>query len=433
MKSTVLHAVLLAAFIGPALGANWPNWRGPHHNGFVESGPLPAAPTRDDILWSAPMPGRGGSTPVVWDDHVFVNTPDESGNLVLLDLDRRDGKDRWRRTIGIGNKDQGRNNMSAPSPVTDGKSVFTIFGTGDLAAFDVDGRELWKRSLGKEYGKFAVMWIYGSSPLLHGGRLYLQVLQRNPMPADYTGFDGKPERESYLLCLDPKDGKTLWKHVRKTDSTLESQESYATPMPYRGANGDELIVVGGDHLSGHRLDDGSENWRARLYEKRDDWYRIVTSPVTVPGFIIAGGPKGQPVVALRDGGKGDVTTTGVAWKFTENPTDWATPLVMNDRLYVLDGGKRVLSKLNPKTGEKEWSGKLPGREVIWGSPTGADGKIYQFSEDGTLSVCDAGAEFKVLGTLAFEGEGPCRGSVTVAHDQLFVKTGKQLHCLAVRK
>lgn len=433
MKTLAKLAVLWTAVMGTATAGNWPNWRGPDFNGSAKSGPLPAAPTRDDIVWSIPLPGRGGSTPVVWDDHVFVNAPDESGNLVLVDYNRVDGKERWRRTVGVGDKERGRNNMAAPSPVTDGKTVFTLFGTGDLAAFGLDGRELWKRNLGKDYGRFAVMWIYGSSPLLFGDRLYVQVLQRNPMPADYVGFDGKPERESYLLCLDPKTGSTLWKHVRKTDSTLESSEAYSTPVPYHGANGDELVVVGGDHVSGHRMSDGAENWRARLYEKRDDWYRIVTSPVTMPGWIFAGGPKGQPVVALKDGAKGDVTGTGIVWRFTESPTDWATPLVMNDRLYVLDGGKRVISKLNPKTGEKEWSGKLPGREVIWGSPTGADGKIYQFSEDGTLSVCDAGAEFKVLGSLVFEGEGPCRGSVAVAHDQLFVKTGKKLHCLAVRK
>jgi outer membrane protein assembly factor BamB len=433
MKLPLMCAVVMATQLGTAWAAsNWPNWRGPHHNGFVESGPLPAQLSRDHLVWSVALPGRAGATPVVWNDQVFLNTPDESGNLVLVSLDRATGRERWRQTVGMGDKERGKNNMSAPSPVTDGQRVYTLFGTGDFAAYDLQGQQVWKRNLGKDFGRFSVMWIYGSSPLLHDGRLYVQVLQRNPMPADYPGFDGKTERESFLLCVDPQTGKDLWRQVRATDSTLESQESYATPVPYQGANGAELIVVGGDHVSGHRLADGAENWRARLYEKRDDWYRIVTSPVTVPGLILAAGPKGQPVVALKDGGKGNVTASHVAWKFTESPTDWSTPLVMNDRVFVLDGGKKVLSKLNPKTGEKEWSGKLPVRDVIWGSPTGADGKIYLHSEEGTVVVCDAGAEFKVLGTLALDGEGPCKGSVAVAQDQVFVRTGKQLHCLALK-
>lgn len=423
----VVGAALLAVVVIRA--DDWPQWRGPNHNGSTTARNLPAAPNREDLRWSFPVPGKAGATPIITGDHVFLNSPDQAGNLVLIALDRRSGAERWRRTVGVGDKEKGRNNMAAPSPVTDGKRVFTLFGTGDFAAFDLDGRELWKRNLGRDFGRFSLMWIYGSSPLLHEGRLYLQVLQRDPMPADYPGYDGKPGRESFLLCVDPGSGRDLWRAVRSTDSTLESQESYATPMPFRGAGGMQMIVVGGDHVSGHRFEDGAEIWRARLYEKRDDWYRIVTSPVVHDGLVYASGPKGQPVVAFKDGGKGDVTATHVAWRFTEAPTDWATPLVMNGQLYVLDGGRKVLSRLDPKTGEKKWSGKLPVRENIWGSPTGADGKIYFHSEDGTLVVCDAGEEFKVLGTLSFEGEGPCRGSVAVAGDRLYVRTAKNLYCL----
>ncbi len=413
-------------------GENWGQWRGPNFNGSTRATGLPGALAKDNVLWSTPVPGPSGATPIIWDQHVFIHSPDESGNLVLIDFDRRDGKELWRREVGIGNKDKGRNNMSAPSPVTDGQRVISLFGTGDLAAFGMDGAPVWKRSLAKDFGRFSVMWIYGSSPLLFEGRLYIQVLQRSPMPPDYPLYDGKPERESFLLCLDPATGKDLWRQVRKTDSTLESQESYATPMPYRGKNGTQLLVVGGDHVSGHSLADGAEIWRARLYEKRDDWYRIVTSPVSYQGLIYASGPKGQPVVAYKADGRGTLDDSHVAWKYAENPTDWSTPLVMDGKLFILDGGKKVLSRLDPVTGEKKWSGKLPVREVIWGSPTGADGKIYLHSEDGTVVVCDAGDEFRVLGTLDFEGEGPCRGSVAVAQDQIFVRTARKLHCLGTK-
>ncbi len=430
--SLVALGCLTVAVGGLLNAANWPQWRGPNLNGSIDATGLPGAVTRENIAWSAPVPGKAGSTPVVWDDHVFVTSPDEVGNLVLIDYNRRDGSERWRQVVGVGDKDKGRNNMAAPSPVTDGERVVVLFGTGDFAAYDLAGKELWKRNLGKEYGRFAVMWIYGSSPLLHEGRLYLQVLQRDEMPADYPLYDGKPQRESFLLCVDPVTGRDIWRHVRRTDSTKESHESYATPIPHRGPNGTELLVVGGDHVSGHRPEDGGEIWRARLYEKRDDWYRIVTSPVSVGGLILACGPKGQPVVAFREGGKGNVTDSHVAWRFTENPTDWSTPLVLDGKLFVLDGGKKVLSRLDPRTGETIWSGRLPVREVVWGSPTGADGKIYLHSEEGTLVVCSAGDRFEVLGTLAFEGEGPCKGSVAVAGRQVFVRTAKHLHCLQAR-
>lgn len=378
------------------------------------------------------MPGKAGATPIIWEDHVFVSTPDEGGNLILMALDRRDGSMRWQREVGVGDMEKGRNNTAAPSPVTDGERVVALFGTGDIAAFDFEGKELWKRNLGREFGRFSLMWIYGSSPLLHEGKLYIQVLQRNPMPRDYPGFDGRTERESFILCVDATSGKDVWRHVRETDSTLESQESYATPFPFHGKNGLELIIVGGDHVSGHRFEDGQEIWRARLYEKRDDWYRIVTSPVAADGLIIACGPKGQPVVAVQEGGQGNITTSHVAWRFEESPTDWSTPLLLDNQLFVLDGGKKVLTKLELKTGNPVWSGRLPVREVLWSSPTAADGKLFMHSEEGTLVVCSAGDEFKVLSALTFDGEGPCRGSVAVAKNQIFMRTATHLHCLGNR-
>ena len=116
--------------------------------------------------------------------------------------------------------------MASPSPVTDGKLVYALFGTAQLVACDFAGKEAWRRDLGADYGKFAIMWTYGSSPLLHGGRLYIQALQRTPAPGDYPGLAGAAgDRESYLLALDPATGKTLWKHVRPTDAKLESMES----------------------------------------------------------------------------------------------------------------------------------------------------------------------------------------------------------------
>jgi outer membrane protein assembly factor BamB len=425
--STLLVALATSSILAAVSKEDWSQWRGPTLNGSSRARDLPALLDPSSLSWTAPLPGKAGSTPIVSGDRVFVTSPDDQKNLLLLCLDRKSGRELWRQTVGVGDKEVGRNNMCAPSPITDGHRVYTLFGTGDFAAFDLDGKPLWNRNLGKDFGSFAVMWIFGSSPLLHEGRLYLQVLQRDEMPPDYPRFDGKSKRDSFLLCLDAKSGKDLWRHIRKTDSTKESSESYATPIPFQGPNGLELIVVGGDYLSGHKFRDGSELWRARLYEKRDDWYRIVTSPVIAAGRILASGPKGQPVVAFRGGGKGDVTTSHRDWEFRDAPTDWSTPCVLNGALFVLDGQKRRITRINPETGAPVWSGKIPGASPIWGSLSGGEGKLYCHDENGTVYALSAGDKFEVLSSHFFAGEAPCKGSIALANGQILVRTAKALH------
>ncbi|MEP6663745.1 MAG: PQQ-binding-like beta-propeller repeat protein, partial [Verrucomicrobiota bacterium] len=208
----VLFAGFLCWFSSQSLAENWPQWRGPDFNGSSGEKNIPTNwSVNENVIWKTPLPGISGATPVIWNDHIFVTSPDPQKNLILFCLNRADGKIRWQKTVGIGDKTIGRNNMASPSPVTDGKTVFVLFGTGDLAAYDFSGNELWSRNLGKDFGKFAIMWLYGSSPLLYQDKLYVQVLQRSPLPPDYAhAIDDKPERDSYLLCLNPKTGKDLW-------------------------------------------------------------------------------------------------------------------------------------------------------------------------------------------------------------------------------
>src|SRR5207244_3632590 len=157
------------------------------------------------------------------------------------------GKVRWQQKVTEVDKEKGRNNMASPSPVTDGKIVVTMFGTGDVAAYDFSGKQLWARNIGKEYGRIANMWLYGSSPLLYKGRLYIQVLERNPVPPDYThANDGKEERESYLSCVDAKTGKNIYRHVRPSDALKESNEAYSSPIPYEHNGKTEILIVGGN-------------------------------------------------------------------------------------------------------------------------------------------------------------------------------------------
>ncbi|MBM3889943.1 MAG: hypothetical protein FJ388_12580 [Verrucomicrobia bacterium] len=416
---------------------NWPQWRGPFFNGSTTEANLPIQwSTTENIAWVAPLLGKSGATPIVWGDSVFVVSPDADKNLLLFCINRADGKVRWKQTVAAGDMTKSKNNMASCSPVTDGKLVVAIFGTGDIAAFDFAGRKLWARNLAKEYGKLALKWLYGSSPLLYGGKLYVQVLQHNP-PTYEHALDDKPERESYLLCLDPQSGKNLWRHIRKSDAPDEAQEAYTTPIPYEGKSGLEILVFGADCLTSHRADTGAELWRwAALNPAKKPVWRVVPSPVTSPGFVCICAPKNDPVYGIKTGGQGDVTATHLAWKLDDITCDVPTPLYYQGKLFVLNGNKQVMTCLDPKTGAKKWEGSLGSfgkREVFSASPTGADGKIYCLSEGGTAVVLGAGDEFKVLSTIAM-GEGPgVMSSIVAAQGRLFIRTSKNLYCIGGKK
>jgi len=423
----------LGLLVAAGAGAeNWPQWRGPYFTGSTTEKGLPTEWSKtNSVAWAAPLPGQGGATPVIWDNSIFVTSPDEQKNLLLICLDRKTGQERWRKVASGGDREVGLNNAASPSPATDGKRVFSLFATGDLAAFDFSGREIWKRSLAKEYGRFANMWMYAASPLLHGGKLYVQVLQSNPRPDDYTHAQGDPPaRESFLLCLDPQTGKNLWRQLRPTDAIGESQESYTTPMPFAGKQGVEILVVGANYVTAHAASTGAELWRCGgLNVRKEHYWRTVPCAVAAEGLIIACSPKGDPILGIRDGGNGLVTDTHTAWKSKGFSSDCVTPLLYQHKLFVLDGDRQVLTCVEPQTGEKKWQGHLGVREIFRGSPAGADGKIYCLSESGTAVVLDAGAEFKILATIHM-GESPVRSSIAVAHGQLFIRTAKNLYCIS---
>ncbi|MCL5098841.1 MAG: PQQ-binding-like beta-propeller repeat protein, partial [Candidatus Omnitrophica bacterium] len=385
----------------------------------------------ENVFWVAPLPGHSGATPVIWNDTIFVPSPDAQKNLLLLCFDRATGKLRWQRQIGTGDCSIGKNNMASPSASTDGTRVFAVFATGDLAAFDFSGKLLWSRNLVNDYGKFANMWGYGSSPLLYKDRLYVQVLQRNP-PTYSHAADDKPERESFLLCLDPATGKNLWRHIRKTDALEESKEAYTTPIPYTYGNRAAIIVLGGDYVTGHDPATGEELWRCGgLNRKKRTFWRTITSPVTAPGFVYACAPKGDPLLAVRADGSGLVTDTDIAWTATKFTPDVCTPLYYQGKLWVLDGDHQEFTCYDAATGHQEWRGNLGVREVFSASPIGADGKIYCLSEQGTAVVLEAGPEFKILSTIPM-GEQPCMSSVAIAHGQLFIRTAQHLYCVGLK-
>jgi outer membrane protein assembly factor BamB len=434
MRSLLMTIGAAGLLATGAQAGNWPQWRGPYFNGTAWEQQLPVQwSTTENVAWVTPLPGRSGATPVIWEDSVFVSSPDVQKNLLLLCLDRKDGKVRWQKVVGTGDREKGRNNMASPSPVTDGKSVFVMFGTGALAAYDFSGRELWKRDLAKDYGHFSINWLYGSSPTLYRDKLYVQVLQQNPIPAGYSqARDDKPQRDSYLLCLDPATGQNLWRHIRATDATDEAMEAYSTPIPNLRPGVMEILVVGADYTTAHSAENGNELWRCGgLNDRKQASWRIVPSPLVAGEMIIACAPKRDPVLGLKGGGSGLVTATNIAWQFKEFPSDCVTPLFFQGKLFVLDGDRQVMTCLDRRTGEKKWQGNLGVKEIFRASPTGADGRIYCIGENGTAVVLDGGTEFKILATIPM-GEAPVRSTIAVSQGQLFIRTAKNLYCIGKR-
>lgn len=438
-----LRALVLAcSFALAAHAENWPQWRGPALNGTSAEKALPAkfSPT-EGVKWAVDMPGVSGATPIVWGDRVFVMSPDSNNDQWLMCLSKADGKVLWKRNIAGGLLQKGRGNSTSPSPVTDGKHVWALVGTGHLAAFDLDGKPVWERDLGKDYGAFNIMWVYGSSPLLFDGKLYVQVLQRSPADAGYPGVTDRGDRESYLLAVDPATGKTLWKHVRPTDAVMESMESYATPIPHVVGGKKQLLVAGGDVLTGHDAETGKELWRGGGVNKKKnlgggEWMRIVPSPVSAGEIALVCGPKKGPTIAYRTDLTGDITEKGKAWVFDEERTpDCSTPAYADGKLYVFDGDSQTMTCLEAKTGKKIWQVGYAlkdnrGKEVFRSSPTLADGKLYSIGERGTVVVQNA-ADGAILHTVAMQSGGPegTRSSISVSDGNLFIRTSEKLFCV----
>ncbi|MDB6129584.1 MAG: WD40-like repeat-like protein, partial [Verrucomicrobiales bacterium] len=305
--------------------------------------------------------------------------------------------------------------------------VIAMFGTGDLVAYSVGGKELWALNLARKYGRFSIMWLYGSTPLLMDNKLYVQVMDNN-YPSGYPhAVDDKPTRQSYILCLDAETGKEIWRHIRQTDAIVEAQESYSSPVPLKVGNDLQLVVIGGDYATGHDFKDGRELWRqGGLNERHEKFWRLVPSPTPGDGVIFVAAPRKDPVLAIKPGSGG--SGAELLWKFKEFPSDCPTPLYYQHQLFVLDGDKYMMTCLDPKTGEKKWQGEMGIREIFRSSPTGADGKIYCVSEKGTVVVLEAGPEFKILATIKHNDE-PVRGSIAVANGHLFIRGGKNLWCI----
>lgn len=397
-----------------ANAGNWPHWRGLNANGVSDEKNLPVRwTTEENVVWKLPMTDRSGSTPIIWGNRIFLNTA-EGEDLYLWCVDKKKGIALWKQKLGGGNYVPRKQNMSSPSPMTDGKSVFVLTGTGILKGFDFEGRELWSRDIQKEYGTFGLNWGYASSPLLFEDALYVQVLH---------GM--KTDDPSYLLKIDKKNGKTIWKVERPTDAQRESPDSYSTPAVLRYGKTVEIVVSGGDYVTGHDPKDGKELWRAGgLNPDKNPFYRVVASPI-VFGDMIYVPTRVKPLQAFKAGGRGDITKTHLVWS-TVNGPDVPTPATDGKYFYIAND-RGILWCLDAKDGKEIYGQKRIASASYSASPVLADGKLYITSEDGLTTVVKAGAEFEVLAENNLNEYS--LSSPAISDGQIFLRTTKHLYCI----
>ncbi|HEY4313589.1 MAG TPA: PQQ-binding-like beta-propeller repeat protein [Pirellulales bacterium] len=391
LKQIFAGRIVLAAFaliVTATLSAhaeNWPQWRGPRDDGTsLETGLPTTWSATENIAWRLPMPGPAGATPVVWGDHIFLTSARER-DLLLIACDTA-GKQLWERVVATGDQevrgDEG--NSASPSPCTDGKHVWTLMGTGDLACYDFAGNEAWKFNLQDRYGKFQIQFGMTSTPVLDGDKLYLQLL--------HTGT-------ALVVCLDKTTGAEIWQQKRPSDARAECEHSYASPVLYRDSGHEFLLTHGGDYVVAHRLADGAEIWRCGGLNPKGNYnptLRFVASPVAAEGLVVVPSAKNGPVLGISPDARGDISETqeGHVWTRAKNTPDVPSPVV-HDGLVYLCRENGVLICVDAKSGRELYEERAhPTRYRA--SPVYGDGKIYLTARDGVVTVVKAGRQFELL-------------------------------------
>lgn len=412
-----MRLILCFSFCLWAQAENWPQWRGPNLDGTSAEKGLPVSWSKtENVTWRLDMPMRSGSTPIIWGERIFLNVAD-GDNLELWCLDRTKGDVLWKKPVGGGNYKINKQNMSSPSPVTDGRNIYVMAGTGMIKAFDFTGKDLWTRDIQADYGKFGLNWGYGSSPLLHQNSLYVVVLH---------GM--KTDEPSYVLRLDKATGKTVAKVDRPTKAQVEAPDAYTTPTIAKVNGKLEVIVSGGDLITGHDVDTMKELWRADVLNPTNyAMNRIITSPVYRDGIVYAGS-RVKPFVAMKPGGKGDVSQSHVMWTYQNGP-DVPTPVTDGELLYITND-RGIVFCLDAKTGAEVWGPQRIAAAIYSSSPVLADGKIYISNEEGTTTVMKAGRQFEVLAVNKFEEY--MLSSPAISDGQIFLRTEKALYCIGKR-
>jgi outer membrane protein assembly factor BamB len=423
-----LVASAVVGWARPALAGNWPEWRGPGGNGLAEEPNLPVQwSDKQGILWKCAIPEWGTSTPIVWDDALFLTTQ-EKDKLLLLRVAADSGKIVWTRQVGTAVERRGKaqrrehtfhhlHNMASPSCVTDGKIVVAHFGNGDLAAYDFAGKPLWMRNMQKEHGNFTIWWGRANSPVLFHDLVIVVAMQ------DSLEDLQKEVAPSYLVAYDKNTGEQKWKTLRNTGARAEDCDSYTTPIFRRLGERSEMIVMGGNQIDAYDPTTGRQLWAWSNMKGS----RTITGPVLGKDHVYATVGKRGPLFALKLDGKGKLSDDMVAWQVKQETPDSPSPVLVNGLLFtVTDSGFAACN--DALTGALKWKERL-GNDFK-ASLLAANGKVYCVDVTGKCTVFEAKAEFKKVAESVVDDE--VSASPAAANGRLFLRGKKTLFCIGAK-
>lgn len=415
-----LTLAVLLGISGLANASQWPTWRGPTADGIVPAGSYPTSWTNEkNIAWKTALPSGGNSTPIVWNQRVFLTSSSEKGaKRALMCFDRTDGKLLWQNVMTYDEKEptHDTNPYCSASPVTDGERIICSFGSAGIAAFDFEGKILWHR---KDLGPLNHIWGNATSPIL----LDDHVIQ-------YWG----PGVTCALLALNKKTGETVWKHdlpegCAKTPDQFFGSWSTPAVREFSGEDGKpqrELILGLPKKVVALNPETRQVNWFCEGLGPL-----VYTNPIIgKDAAAVLSGYQG-PALAVKFGGHGDVTASHRLWQITDKkflPQRVGSAVLQGNFFYILNDSGTVQCT-DILTGKDDWNEALT--KSAWSSASIADGKLYVIDQRGETLVMDAAPQFKLISRNALNE--PNRASHAFSDGQIFIRTYRTLYCVTEKK
>ncbi len=418
-STTVLFLFIVPSWALAGDPSDWPRWRGPDDVGSREEGTYPVQYNERTLLWKAPLPGKGCSTPIVLDRTIYLTAPDE-GRDAVLSFDWT-GAPRWTTTFGSERAGRHRNGSGCnASPVTDGRAVFVYFKSGTLAAVELDGTIRWQTNLIERFGEDERFWDHGTSPVLTDRHVIMARMHAGP---------------SWVAAFDKQSGKLAWKVPRDYSTPLESDQCYTTPLVMQHEGKQCILVWGAMHLTIHNGADGKVGWSCGNFnpDRNKLWPAIATPVIVGDMAVISYGrnDRGQPRLhGIRLTGTGDVTRSNHVWQRDDISSFVPSPVAYRGRVFLVrDRGE--VECIDPKTGKTIWSDAFPkGRAAFYASPTIAGGNLYAPREDGTLFVASVKNDrFQLLAEN--EMQESVIGSPVPVANRILIRGEHHLFCLAL--